>query len=1188
MIVLYDENETNFKTLGIGILKDAVTCIVTEELNGKFELEMEYPISGNHFSDISLRKIIYTKPNKYDDYQPFRIYKISAPVNDLVTINAEHISYDLSGYIVEPFEEPATGIQDAFSKITNNVIGAFPFTFSTDITNAESKFNIQAPCSVRSILAGSEGSLLDTFHGEYVFDKYTVSLKKARGINRGLKIRYAKNLTDGSREIKSDKLYTDIYPYYYKIVTETDTTVSKVYQNLYIRTAKQGEDPIIPFSKNWLSLKPDNVAFVPLIKKTPIRIDTEGEYYGKIYIWDDVIENGETVSKYIEVNSEDYPPTIPNSVASTKETTEMVTLESKTIPITGRENILPKRILPLNLADSFESKPTEEELRTKANEYISNNNIGEVIETVEASFIKIDDDSINEIECHVGDYVTIIYKDINLNSTLQVVSAEYDVLTNMYNDIGLGKKESHMSDNVASIGDNVSVFNNDANYTDEIKVGELIAKTITAEYIEAQNADFTEAQIKALQTDSLITSGIIQAAEAAIDILVADLLVADNAAVRKQLMIGENLIVNGEININNGSIAITDDKIIINGVRIEPTPAYINQNGTEYTSNWLKDSYTATTALTPDPNKVYKVFDEHNVWIQEYYRYDTTENRYKYFFPDTATYFEVDKNGNIYANSATIAGHIEAKSGMIGDCKIEGEPETYTNAYIISGKEDFASDWLTLTEGSTNPLIPDTTTIYKVMYNYDYHYFKYNGYQYKDMLVGVLQVYSANIQDLTTSVINAVNGLNISIFTNNKNYQTGTEVSSAITTATDGLRSEDYVDGAIEDYWEPYMDSNAKIKGAEINAKGISVTAVISGQEETVFGIDANGNVTVRGTIYANAGNIGGCSFVNGVLKVGAINFTNLDQSGNAVYATNSELTTTNNNVSTLNTNLGTTNTNLSNLTGRVSDTEDAITDLSVATEGLVDYAELTGVSINSDGFRVKNSNNEDAFYLDPNGNLTIKGVITATSGKIGDFLLYKKYYDDPWGGGYEDYWTRIQEGNRDNHNDTTNEGVILDFEGLSIVRKIQNVPSYSGYSTIRNGTILSTNILIDYGYRINNYVVDTDRITGPLLMLRSTSSTTGAEVDTRTNFEGITEQNYFMYITEMNVGAGKDKGVYFGIDSNFFIEYATVTQIDDSNTSENPIVTIINRGDRAVKIHNYSANSHTYKILVIFNRNKT
>ena len=90
LIILYDHDEEAFTSNGLGALPDAASCTVTEERNGGYEVEMEYPLTGSHFSDIQKRRILYVKPNPYDDPQPFRIYSITKPINGIVTVHAAH------------------------------------------------------------------------------------------------------------------------------------------------------------------------------------------------------------------------------------------------------------------------------------------------------------------------------------------------------------------------------------------------------------------------------------------------------------------------------------------------------------------------------------------------------------------------------------------------------------------------------------------------------------------------------------------------------------------------------------------------------------------------------------------------------------------------------------------------------------------------------------------------------------------------------------------------------------------------------------------------------------------------------------------------------------------------------------------------------------------------------------------
>ena len=103
MILLYPSTETEFQNNGLGALSDAISCTVTEERNGMYEMEMQYPVSGSHYGEIANRAILFCKPDPYRDPQPFRIYRILKPISGRVTVYAHHISYDLSGVTVSPF-----------------------------------------------------------------------------------------------------------------------------------------------------------------------------------------------------------------------------------------------------------------------------------------------------------------------------------------------------------------------------------------------------------------------------------------------------------------------------------------------------------------------------------------------------------------------------------------------------------------------------------------------------------------------------------------------------------------------------------------------------------------------------------------------------------------------------------------------------------------------------------------------------------------------------------------------------------------------------------------------------------------------------------------------------------------------------------------------------------------------------
>ena len=214
LIILYDHDEEAFTSNGLGALSDAASCTVTEERNGGYEVEMEYPLTGSHFSDIQKRRILYVKPNPYDDPQPFRIYSITKPINGIVTVHAAHLSYDTSGSIVKLFPADAGSASAAMSYLKNFSVPSTPFTFFTNVGKSGT-MSVPKPSSIRSLLGGSDGSILDTFGGEYLFDKWNISLLESRGSNRGVTIRYGKNMTDLEQEENDTDFYTGVYPFWY-------------------------------------------------------------------------------------------------------------------------------------------------------------------------------------------------------------------------------------------------------------------------------------------------------------------------------------------------------------------------------------------------------------------------------------------------------------------------------------------------------------------------------------------------------------------------------------------------------------------------------------------------------------------------------------------------------------------------------------------------------------------------------------------------------------------------------------------------------------------------------------------------------------------------------------------------------------------------------------------------------------
>lgn len=209
--ILYSASEKDYTNNGLGVMADAIRCRATEERNGAYELTMEYPQSGIHYGDLKLERILVAKPNPTATTQPFRIYRITRPMSGRVFVYAQHISYDLSNVPVAPFT--AESAAAAMAGIESNTAVVHDFRFMTDKSMA-AHFAVTKPQSARASLGGSEGSMLDIYGGELEFDRDQVILHQSRGMDRGVSIRYGKNLTDLEQEESCAKVATGVYPYY--------------------------------------------------------------------------------------------------------------------------------------------------------------------------------------------------------------------------------------------------------------------------------------------------------------------------------------------------------------------------------------------------------------------------------------------------------------------------------------------------------------------------------------------------------------------------------------------------------------------------------------------------------------------------------------------------------------------------------------------------------------------------------------------------------------------------------------------------------------------------------------------------------------------------------------------------------------------------------------------------------------
>lgn len=224
--ILYEKNEQNFQSIGIAILSDCLSCTVNEELNGKYECEFSYSISGVNFEKITADRIIKVQANEVSQPQLFRIYKSSKAINGIVKFYCQHISYDLNMLVVEPFGDLLNvSANYALNQILTHTVYGHQFTVNATVGGTKNIVS-QTPKSVRKWLGDDEGCIHQLYGGEFEFDNFNIKLSSNRGQNKGVTIQYGKNLKSINAELDIQSVYSSVYPYaitdkgQYKSLTE--------------------------------------------------------------------------------------------------------------------------------------------------------------------------------------------------------------------------------------------------------------------------------------------------------------------------------------------------------------------------------------------------------------------------------------------------------------------------------------------------------------------------------------------------------------------------------------------------------------------------------------------------------------------------------------------------------------------------------------------------------------------------------------------------------------------------------------------------------------------------------------------------------------------------------------------------------------------------------------------------------
>ncbi len=223
---IYSPTETDFSTNGLGILKDTTKCEIYEVANGKYELELEYPLDTRFDEYFENDYQIKAKPNDQEEYHIFFIDdKDIDTFLDTVTIYAQSRTNRLGRRAVTFAEVDSKTGREAMAIIENNMDKKSDIRLYSDITTVSST-TFEAR-NVLNCIAGEQGSLLQYWGGEIKREPFKLSLLKRRGRDNIGTIRYGKDLSGLKVKLDWTGVKTRIIPY---ADPQSDTgTTSRIY-----------------------------------------------------------------------------------------------------------------------------------------------------------------------------------------------------------------------------------------------------------------------------------------------------------------------------------------------------------------------------------------------------------------------------------------------------------------------------------------------------------------------------------------------------------------------------------------------------------------------------------------------------------------------------------------------------------------------------------------------------------------------------------------------------------------------------------------------------------------------------------------------------------------------------------------------------------------------------------------------
>lgn len=202
MISVYESSENSFNHNGLKILHPK-KCDVFKEDNGDYYIELED--STDNISYYQANMIIKCPTPFPEGSQLFRVVNPEIK-NNYIYVKAKHIYFDTKNYIIFDNYIVDKNCNYALNHLNSNTDKLSPFTTTSNI-NTLSTFRC-----VRNSLEEGINTVIERWGGHLVRNNFNISILDEVGADRGIQIKYSKNLKELKVNENWDDVVTKILP----------------------------------------------------------------------------------------------------------------------------------------------------------------------------------------------------------------------------------------------------------------------------------------------------------------------------------------------------------------------------------------------------------------------------------------------------------------------------------------------------------------------------------------------------------------------------------------------------------------------------------------------------------------------------------------------------------------------------------------------------------------------------------------------------------------------------------------------------------------------------------------------------------------------------------------------------------------------------------------------------------------